>query len=463
MRLPDMAIAHRHPRFALLITLLTTLILALVHPLVGQAETTACNLYAAPDGSDEAAGTAEAPLRSPQALADALSVGQVGCFMTGMYDASEQGVKVSNAGVTLTTAPGAEATIVGRLWIAEGADDVTISRLNLDGRGAAIVGGPVVDAADTTFDEVDVTNEHTAICFILGSPEYGMAEDTVIENSHIHDCGVLPAINHDHGIYVENAEGAVIRDNWIYDNADRGIQLYPHAVDSHIYGNVIDGNGQGIIFSSAGDQASTGNVVEGNVISNSRLRWNVESYWEGPVGEGNVVRDNCVWSPSENGYYAQDGGIQPASAGAKGFVAEGNVVAEPRFVDRADGDLSLQADSPCDFTQEGSEADQVTLEQPRRSTADDGSLMLTGHAAAPVGQTVTIVRWSQGAWRHFARRRVRRDGSFVVRKRLRGIRGAARLRARVAGVGSSRVVRVRLGPRSGRRGASGLASASSIG
>lgn len=352
MRLPDMAIANRHAWLALLITLLTTLLLALVHPLIGRADTTACDLYAAPYGSDGAAGTAAAPLRSPQTLADALAAGQVGCLMSGTYDAAEQGVKVSHPGITLTSAPGAEATIVGRLWVAAGADDVTISRLNLDGRGSSIVGGPVVNAADTVFDEVDVTNEHTAICFVLGSPQYGTAEGTVIEDSRIHDCGVLPAINHDHGIYVEDAEDAVIRDNWIYDNADRGIQLYPHAVDSRIYGNVIDGNGQGIIFSSAGDQASTGNVVEDNVISNSRLRWNVESYWEGPVGERNVVRHNCVWSPSEDGYYAQDGGIQPVSAGARGFSAEGNVVAEPRFVDRADGNLNLRADSPCGFTRQ---------------------------------------------------------------------------------------------------------------
>ena len=70
----------------------------------------------------------------------------------------------------------------------------------------------------------------------------------VIEGNRIHDCGELPAANHDHGIYVGNAAGRSIRDNWIYDNADRGIQLYPDADRTAITGNVIDGNGQGVIF-----------------------------------------------------------------------------------------------------------------------------------------------------------------------------------------------------------------------
>ena len=49
----------------------------------------------------------------------------------------------------------------------------------------------------------------------------------VIERNRIHDCGELPATNHQHGIYVAHAIGTVIRDNWIYDNADRGFSFTP--------------------------------------------------------------------------------------------------------------------------------------------------------------------------------------------------------------------------------------------
>ena len=51
----------------------------------------------------------------------------------------------------------------------------------------------------------------------------------MIEHNRIHDCGELPATNFDHGVYVAEARDTVIRDNWIYSNADRGVQLYPDA------------------------------------------------------------------------------------------------------------------------------------------------------------------------------------------------------------------------------------------
>ena len=71
----------------------------------------------------------------------------------------------------------------------------------------------------------------------------------MIERNRIHNCGQLPPTNHHHGIYVEASDGARITDNWIYDNADRGIQLFPDAQGTYVARNVIDGNGQGVIFS----------------------------------------------------------------------------------------------------------------------------------------------------------------------------------------------------------------------
>ena len=63
------------------------------------------------------------------------------------------------------------------------------------------------------FARNDVTTNHTAICFIVGEPTYGHARRTLIEGNRIHNCGVMPAANHDHGIYVEEATDTVIRGN----------------------------------------------------------------------------------------------------------------------------------------------------------------------------------------------------------------------------------------------------------
>ncbi len=453
-----MAQLKQHRSLALISTFLTTLLVALFGggPSPGVAADASCTLYASPAGSDSANGSLSTPFRSPQKLADSLEPGDVGCLQSGTYDATADGVQVSRPGITLTAAPGAAATIDGRLWVSRGADGVTISNLGLNGRNSEAEASPVVNAAGTRFENVDVTNEHTAICFILGSFDYGAASGTVIEHSRIHDCGVMPARNHDHGIYIENSFGAVIRDNWIYDNADRGIQLYPQAVNTLVTGNVIDGNGQGVVFSSSDEGVSTGNRVEGNVISNSRIRWNIESWWEGPIGQENLARNNCVWGSNPSGYYNQNGGILPGSQGASGFAASGNVVADPQFTNRAAGDFTIVPGSACAFVQtsgptaprttEAEEEAWVTLHKHQTAVRDSSPLVLSGKVGVADASAVEIVRWKDGRWHRFAKRKVRHDGSFVVRKTLRGHPGAQRLKAKVSGLTSSRPVRVRLLP-----------------
>src|SRR5205807_1338240 len=107
----------------------------------------------------------------------------------------------------------------------------------------------------------DVTNHNQTICFVVGNDTYGYAARTLIQSNRIHHCGVLPAANHDHGIYVSNATDTKVLDNVIYANADRGVQMYPDAKRTTVQRNVIDGNGQGVMFSGASDSASTDNLV----------------------------------------------------------------------------------------------------------------------------------------------------------------------------------------------------------
>jgi parallel beta-helix repeat protein len=165
-----------------------------------------------------------------------------------------------------------------------------------------------------------------------------------IEDNVIHDCGLLPATNHQHGIYVSNARNTVVKSNLIYGNADRGVQLYPDADDSVVTGNIIDGNGQGVIFGGGPSTSSDGNLVADNVITGSNIRWNIQSHWQGPVGSGNVARGNCVWiASSEYTGSPPDSGIEPAMDGARAFD---NVVGDPGY-DTAAGDFRIADDSPC--------------------------------------------------------------------------------------------------------------------
>ena len=344
---PFWAMGPRHGKHAVralaaLVAAATLALLAPAGPATASAATT-CNLVAATNGSDSNPGTAAQPLRSPGRLAAALAPGQTGCLREGTYSWSGD-LSIRTASITLTSFGEEQAVMQGRVRIEATATGAVLEGLVLDGRNSGNELSPLIYASQVVLRDNEITNHHTGICIHLDRYyDNPVPTNVVIEGNRIHDCGALPANNFDHGIYVGKAEGTVIRDNWIYDNANRGIQLYSQAQHTQITGNVIDGNGQGVIFGGEQSNPSSNNVVEGNVISNSRLRDNVESSWGGSPGTGNVVRGNCIGGGT---YDEGDGGI--LSAPNRGFAENGNTIAEPEFVNRSAGDLSLVPGSVCD-------------------------------------------------------------------------------------------------------------------
>lgn len=302
-----------------------------------------CDYAASPSGSDSASGTVQAPYRTVQRLVSSLSPGQVGCLRAGTYTGN---VKVSRGGgagapIRLTSYGAEKPRVVGRFWIANGADHVVVDHLVLDGRSTTLP-SPSIYASDVAFRDNEVTNAHTAICFNIGQIDYGwFVRGAVIERNHIHDCGKLPSANHDHGIYVENSSDTRIAGNLIHDNADRGINLYPNARRTTITGNVIANNGEGILFSGDFGQATTDTLVQGNVIAYSKLRYNVEAWFPAgnPTGTGNAVRRNC--------FYKGARGNVDAAVGGASIALDGNLVSNPGFVDRGRGDFRMSATSPC--------------------------------------------------------------------------------------------------------------------
>lgn len=292
----------------------------------GAATANTCDRVASPGGSDQASGTLGQPFATPNRLVQSLLPGQTGCLRAGVY---QQDVTIRRGGapglpILLRSYPGERAMIVGRVYVARGAPYTTLSDLTLVGRevGHACVGicpSPTVNADHTTFIRDDVTNDHAdASCFLLGDSHgvYGSADYTTIEDDRIHDCGKLPPTNYDHGIYVEESRGSKIVDNVIYDNADRGIQLYPQAIGTLIAGNIIDDNGEGVVFGASGLQSSSDNRLQANIIVNSRVLYNVAGAYRPTdrVGRENVVRDNCIGGgPADDA--ANPGGVRANHAG----------------------------------------------------------------------------------------------------------------------------------------------------
>ncbi len=310
----------------------------------GAGAVPACDKYASPTGVNSNPGTQALPFRTVQRLAGSLAPGQTGCLRAGTYAGDLNVTRPGAAGarVTLQSHPGERAVILGRVWVQPGADYVTLSNLDLVGVNLQDLPSPTIEASNVTIEDSDITNRHTADCAFVGSREHQVEQVTIARN-RIHNCGALPATNRHHGISVWNASDTEISHNLVYDNADRGIQLFPDAQRTHVTDNTIDGNGEGVLISGSVLVASNDNVVEHNVVTNSTVRDNLETYWpvSGPVGTGNVFRNNCVTGGArDNG----DGGIQPRM---DGVLVSGNLVADPGYVNRLAKNFNLAPDSPC--------------------------------------------------------------------------------------------------------------------
>lgn len=306
-----------------------------------------CTRAASPFGRDTNPGTVARPFRTAQRLVDRLRPGDVGCLLFGTF---AENVSIRRGGkrgrpIVVMSAPRRRATVRGLFFVSDTANDVLVMNLRLDGRTTDGRPSPQINGDRVVFRGNDVSNANTAICFAVGGAfsQYGLAFRTVIAANRIHHCGRLPRTGHDHGIYLEGSRGARVVENLIYRNADWGVHLYPEADASYVARNIIDRNGGGIIIAGeeAGgeydeDHASDRNLIELNVIANSAVRPNVEAWWGGPVGIGNVVRKNCLW----NARTRNVGDLE-------GVRVAGTVVADPRFRNARSGDYRLRADSLC--------------------------------------------------------------------------------------------------------------------
>ncbi len=303
-----------------------------------------CDRFAAPRGSDGAPGSFSNPYGTPQKLAGSLQPGQTGCFRGGTYRFSE--VVVTKPNITLRPYLSKRVRLRGAIKVKPSGHDSTIRGMTLDGGGGDRPISPKIYAHRTVLRGNEITNGHTSTCVHV-SRFYSdpVPRGVVIKRNRIHNCGELPSNNKNHGIYIAEARGTIVRDNWIYDNADRGIQLYHDADGSQVIGNVIVGNGDGMVINGSGSKVSERNVITGNVIARSYRGYNVYSGDGGPVGRGNVLRDNCVWAigGAESPYDEMGGVMTPA----RNFTASANLIANPQFVDAAKDNYGLQDSSRC--------------------------------------------------------------------------------------------------------------------
>jgi hypothetical protein len=402
-------------------------------------------------------------------LAKSLKAGETGCLRGGVYreDVDVTAKGAPGAPITIQSYPGEWATFLGRLTTDKTAAYVTFQNMTFDGSAAPSDGNelkpsPTVHGESISFIGNEVTNRHTAICFAVGNEDFGRAPRVVIKRNRIHDCGQLPPTNHQHGIYLHSPCCAQVTDNWIYDNADTGVNLFPDADGNYIARNVMYGNGDNLSFAGRDKNgvcsSSDDNIVERNVISHPRVRDNITSWTPcGKHGTGNVLRQNCIW---------------PATfEGPEGYSLAGNLYVEPQYVNAAAKDFRIVPGTPCAplLVDSGAppprragsrKARALVLRRGRRTVRVNGRLVLSGRLRtnAPNAARVRIEVQRGNRWLRVRSAPLSSTGRFRVALRLRlgtgKLRlGAARLapdvrrlrfRARVRGVGRSTVVVVRV-------------------
>jgi Periplasmic copper-binding protein (NosD) len=320
-----------------------------------RAASSGCSLYSSLHGSDSARvlrsrqrrhhghpGSAGNPYRSVSKLVARLRARMTGCLDNGTYrlrgELAFRHSGRSGAPITLRSTPGQHARLYGGLiYIPAGSSHVTLYDLSIDTRGVGQPGIQVM-ADSTALISDHITNESTASsCIILGNNDgWGAARSPIIWGNVIHNCGARADGDQDHAIYFDNVAYGHISANTIYGTSGFAIHLYPNAQHNDIVQNVIDSNRYGVVFGGSGSYRSSDNLVVGNVIGNTTRSYDVQSYWGGAPGSGNVLAGNCLYH-----------GARGINDSPTGYRAVGNIVASPRFANAAHHVYKLMPGSRC--------------------------------------------------------------------------------------------------------------------
>ena len=276
-----------------------------------------CVRYASPTGNDAWSGTQTAPYRTVGKLVQSLTAGQTGCLRgrqpTGAALYETSGLTISTPNVTLRAFPHEVAHVKGLVTV--GAADVTLTALVLDGRNNLDVASPVITANRARLIDNVITTRHTARCVHVLGTSAAPLTGVRIEHNRIDGCD-------GEGVTLEQARGTVVADNLIYDTRGAGVRMHPNADSSAVARNVLDANGNGIVFGSG----SEANFASGNTISNPQ-QFTVTS--SGAPGDGNYVASNCVYKPPLGDGFNSAYVTSTQISGR--ILAYANVVADPAY------------------------------------------------------------------------------------------------------------------------------------
>ena len=297
--------------------------------------------YVATSGSDSSPGTINQPWRTVQKALDTLGAGQIAYVRGGTYS---QNLVMARAGtamapITIRNYPGESVVL------RPGTGETDNYPLRLDSAAFVRFQGLVVEGATgpstaNVFAFGDAHDIELSNCEDRGSERQGFFSERTtssiqIIGCYIHDNGGKGPANGDHNIYVEGHHHLIA--GCLIKNAPNGfdVQIYPSSdgvivTENTIVGALLDG----IIVGSAGETTTNNAMLVDNVIAFNG-RYGVSTFWAGPMGTGNIATTNVVW------------GNTVGQLDGDGITYTANTIADPRFVDRGNGNLHLQAGCPA--------------------------------------------------------------------------------------------------------------------
>ncbi len=309
----------------------------------GSSAAARCNLWVAPTGADTNPGTQVSPLLTLGKLAASLAPGQTGCLAPGTSFAKREVITaVGSTGgrITITSAPGgARAILTDGIETTQATRFLTLTNLTIqaldDSATRDVPGTVILRGYSTALTHSDVgpgtLKEAGRSCIVLDH-----AGSALIDGNVLHECNGASPGHYGAGVLAATSAGARILDNVIYGNAGGdALAFSPNAQVSLARRNLIIDNLGGIYFGGDAKIASRDNQVAQNVIASSS-RFDVHSAYglNSPVGSGNIVQKNCIWSPGT------------VTAAGTGFRMGVNRRVNPRVV-KGQGTYRLAASSPC--------------------------------------------------------------------------------------------------------------------
>jgi len=248
------------------------------------------------------------------------------CVIT---DASVAGIRIDPAGTDATVSDNViEDCKIGVHFNAVGATDYG----DVDIIGNTITetignGGIVFKDGSTDIDIAGNTitgNDDSGIYFADGD---AACVDIKIEGNTISE-------NEGNGIRLYNSSNNAISRNTISENEENGIRLY-NSSNNTLANNIVAVNsGYGIYLFDSSNNTLTNNTVVSN--SGYGIRFEFTS-------ANNAIKNAILWGNSDDLY----GGIATYSNIEDDDPGEGNISADPMFVDTAGGDYHLKIGSPC--------------------------------------------------------------------------------------------------------------------